>query len=62
MVSAPEGNFGDVVTFSCSGGWHLVGVSQLTCTTSGHWDNITPYCVGSGNNVSVHVKCQVKGL
>ena len=40
-----EGTFddGDVVTFSCDGGFSLVGASAITCV-NGNWTNEVPAC------------------
>ena len=37
---------GSAVTFSCNIGFILYGHSELTCDTSGEWNDTAPYCTG----------------
>ena len=48
--------YGTVVTFSCQTGYGLVpvGVSMLTCTSTGQWsNNIIPSCIGKHNSLCI---------
>ncbi|XP_054751327.2 uncharacterized protein LOC129257098 [Lytechinus pictus] len=38
--------YGDTLTYTCNGGYTLVGASELTCTNSG-WDTEAPICYQS---------------
>ena len=47
-ISSTEVSIGTVVKFNCETGWHLTGVSSITCLSDGTWDNAVPQCDQGG--------------
>ncbi|XP_046691667.1 E-selectin-like isoform X1 [Silurus meridionalis] len=37
-------SYGNQCTFSCNNGYQLLGVSELTCTKTAQWSQVTPSC------------------
>ena len=35
---------GEMVTFACDAGYHLVGPTNRLCLANGNWSNVVPTC------------------
>lgn len=45
-VSVTGTVFGDVATYSCNGGYEVMGVINRTCDENGLWTGTEPVCAG----------------
>ena len=54
-LNSTNSTFASVILFSCSKGFHLVGVDVLVCQASGLWNSHVPRCVPvQCANISLH--------
>ncbi|XP_077863276.1 scavenger receptor cysteine-rich domain-containing protein DMBT1-like [Saccoglossus kowalevskii] len=52
-------NPGDTISFRCTTGYTLNGVSVITCQDDGQWNSRVPTCTGEMINIALHLDVQL---